>query len=161
MNTHATYLAMIENIDYNLGRLLKFLKDTNREKDTIIVMVNDNGVTEGLDIYNANMRGSKCTAWEGGTRAFSFWRWKGDMETKNYQTFDRPPRYFPNSLRFNAYTYPLHSQKKSRRIYPASIIRKSKTNQMETGTYSISPCGPMAERICKFPQICHGRRTAR
>jgi hypothetical protein len=73
---------MIENIDYNLGRLLKFLKDTNREKDTIIVMVNDNGVTEGLDIYNANMRGSKCTAWEGGTRAFSFWRWKGTWKPK-------------------------------------------------------------------------------
>jgi arylsulfatase A-like enzyme len=81
-DTHATYLAMIENIDYNLGRLLKFLKDTNREKDTIIVMVNDNGVTEGLDIYNANMRGSKCTAWEGGTRAFSFWRWKGTWKPK-------------------------------------------------------------------------------
>ena len=81
-NTHATYLAMIENIDYNLGRLLKFLKDTNREKDTIIVMINDNGVTEGLDIYNANMRGSKCTAWEGGTRAFSFWRWKGAWKPK-------------------------------------------------------------------------------
>lgn len=81
-DTHATYLAMIENIDYNLGRLLKFLKDTNREKDTIIIMVNDNGVTEGLDIYNANMRGSKCTAWEGGTRAFSFWRWKGTWKPK-------------------------------------------------------------------------------
>ena len=81
-NTHSTYLAMIENIDYNLGRLMKFLSDTNREQDTIIIMVNDNGVTEGLDIYNANMRGSKCTAWEGGSRAFSFWRWKGIWKPK-------------------------------------------------------------------------------
>ncbi|MBT3667403.1 MAG: sulfatase-like hydrolase/transferase, partial [Opitutae bacterium] len=81
-DTHATYLAMIENIDYNLGRLMKFLKDTNREKNTIIIIVNDNGVTEGLDIYNANMRGSKCTAWEGGSRAFSFWRWKGAWKPK-------------------------------------------------------------------------------
>ena len=46
---------MIENIDFNLGRLMKFLKETERGQDTIIVMINDNGVTEGLDIYNANM----------------------------------------------------------------------------------------------------------
>ena len=72
-DTHATYLAMIENIDYNLGRLMDFLKHSNLEKDTIVILINDNGVTEGLDIFNANMRGSKCTAWEGGCRAFSFW----------------------------------------------------------------------------------------
>jgi arylsulfatase A-like enzyme len=35
-----------------------------------------------LDVYNANMRGSKCTAWEGGTRAFSFWRWPGKWKPK-------------------------------------------------------------------------------
>ena len=81
-DTHATYLAMIENIDFNLGRLMKFLKQTERDKDTIIVMINDNGVTEGLDIYNANMRGPKCSAWEGGTRAFSFWRWPNKWQPK-------------------------------------------------------------------------------
>jgi arylsulfatase A-like enzyme len=80
--SHATYLAMIENIDFNLGRLMKFLRETERDKDTIIVMINDNGVTEGLDIYNANMRGPKCSAWEGGTRAFSFWRWPGKWMPK-------------------------------------------------------------------------------
>ena len=48
---------MIENIDHNLGRLMKFLKDTRRDRNTILIMVNDNGVTEGLDVYNAHMRG--------------------------------------------------------------------------------------------------------
>ena len=81
-DTHATYLAMIENIDYNLGRLIKFLKDSKRDKNTIVIMVNDNGVTEGLDLYNANMRGPKCSAWEGGTRAFSFWRWPPQWKPK-------------------------------------------------------------------------------
>ena len=81
-DTHATYLAMIENIDFNLGRLMKFLKKTNRDEDTIVIMINDNGVTEGLDVYNANMRGPKCSAWEGGTRAFSFWRWPGKWKPR-------------------------------------------------------------------------------
>ena len=38
--------------DYNLGRLMssKFRAWWN----TILIMINDNGVTEGLDVYNAN-----------------------------------------------------------------------------------------------------------
>ncbi|MDF1737935.1 MAG: arylsulfatase [Verrucomicrobiales bacterium] len=72
---HAAYLGMIENIDYNVGRILSFLKERELEDDTIIVFMNDNGVTEGLDLYNAGMRGCKCTTWEGGTRAMSFWKW--------------------------------------------------------------------------------------
>lgn len=74
---HAAYLGMIENIDDNVGRILKFLKERDLEKNTIVVFMNDNGVTEGLDLYNAGMRGSKCTIWEGGSRAMSFWRLPG------------------------------------------------------------------------------------
>jgi len=73
----ATYLAMVANIDENLGRLLRFLEDRDLEKNTIIVFMNDNGQTKGLDVYNAGMRGGKCTIWEGGSRALSFWRWPG------------------------------------------------------------------------------------
>ena len=71
----AAYLGMIANIDDNVGRLLKFLKDRKLEENTIVIFMNDNGVTEGLDVFNAGMRGCKCTIWEGGTRAMSFWRW--------------------------------------------------------------------------------------
>lgn len=77
---HAVYLGMIENIDYNVGRLLRFLEDKDLDENTILVFMNDNGVTEGLDVYNAGMRGCKCTAWEGGTRAISFWRWPGKWQ---------------------------------------------------------------------------------
>ncbi len=74
-DTHATYLAMIENIDYNTGRLMAYLEENKMDGNTIVIFMNDNGVTEGLDVYNAGMRGCKATAWEGGTRAMSFWRW--------------------------------------------------------------------------------------
>ena len=70
----ATYLGMVANIDYNVGRLQKFLEEKKLDQDTIIVFMNDNGATEGLDVYNAGMRGCKCTIWEGGSRAISFWR---------------------------------------------------------------------------------------
>ena len=73
----AKYLGMVANLDYNIGRLLKFLQETGRDKNTIIILMNDNGETWGLDVYNAGMRGCKATIWEGGSRAFSFWSWPG------------------------------------------------------------------------------------
>ena len=73
----ATYLGMVANLDYNIGRLLDFLAKRKLDKNTIVVLMNDNGQTCGLDVYNAGMRGYKTTAWQGGSRAFSFWRWPG------------------------------------------------------------------------------------
>jgi arylsulfatase A-like enzyme len=78
----ALYLGMIANVDYNVGRLLTFLEKRELDKDTIIIFMNDNGVTVGLDVYNAGMRGSKCSIWQGGTRAMSFWRWPGSWKPK-------------------------------------------------------------------------------
>jgi arylsulfatase A-like enzyme len=76
----ATFLGMVANIDFNVGRLLKFLEDRKLDKNTIVVFMNDNGATWGLDVYNAGMRGCKCTIWQGGTRAMSFWRWPGHWQ---------------------------------------------------------------------------------
>lgn len=73
----ATYLGMVANIDYNMGRLMDYLDEKNLSENTIVIFMNDNGQTEGLDVYNANMRGCKATIWEGGSRAMSFWKWKG------------------------------------------------------------------------------------
>ena len=73
----ATYLGMVANLDYNIGRLLDFLAKRKLDKNTIVVLMNDNGQTCGLDVYNTGMRGCKTTAWQGGSRAFSFWRWPG------------------------------------------------------------------------------------
>jgi arylsulfatase A-like enzyme len=51
--------------------------DTN----TLVLFMNDNGgYAPACKIYNAGMRGSKATAWEGGTRAASFWRWPGTLK---------------------------------------------------------------------------------
>jgi arylsulfatase A-like enzyme len=78
----ATYLGMIANVDHNVGRLLTFLEKQKLDQNTIVIFMNDNGVTKGLDVYNANMRGSKCTIWEGDSRAMSFWRWPGTWKPK-------------------------------------------------------------------------------
>jgi arylsulfatase A-like enzyme len=73
----AIYFGMVANIDANVGRLLAKLEEWKLEKDTLVIFMNDNGGTAGCKIFNAGMKGTKGTAWEGGTRAASFWRWQG------------------------------------------------------------------------------------
>ncbi|HRI15433.1 MAG TPA: arylsulfatase [Verrucomicrobiota bacterium] len=81
-NTNAArFLGMVANIDDNVGRLLARLEEWNLEKNTLIVFLTDNGTDGGmLAGYNAGMRGNKGTAFLGGTRAASFWRWLGTIE---------------------------------------------------------------------------------
>ena len=73
----AHFYGMIANIDENIGKLLRWLEEKKLADSTIVILMNDNGGTYGVDTFNAGMRGCKCTVWPGGTRAFSFWRWPG------------------------------------------------------------------------------------
>ena len=53
---------------------LVVLQELGIERDTLVVFMNDNGGTGGVQVFNAGMRGRKGTPWLGGTRAASFWR---------------------------------------------------------------------------------------
>jgi len=75
----ARFMGMVANIDDNIGRLLDGIKASGREKDTLVVFMNDNGGTAGCKVFNAGMRGQKGTPFLGGTRASSFWRWPGTL----------------------------------------------------------------------------------
>ena len=69
------YLGMIRNIDWNMGKLMKFLEDENLAKDTILIFKTDNGSLLGPQYFNAGMRGKKTEIWEGGHRVPCFIRW--------------------------------------------------------------------------------------
>ena len=45
------YAAMVDNLDYHIGRLLQFLKDENIYENTIIIFMSDNGAASD-DFYN-------------------------------------------------------------------------------------------------------------
>lgn len=79
----AKFYGMIANIDDNLGRLLAKLREWDIERNTLVIFMNDNGGTAGVQTFNAGMRGSKVTPWLGGTRAASFWRWPGTLKPSN------------------------------------------------------------------------------
>ena len=72
------FYGMIANIDDNVGKLMAKLKDLGIDDNTLVVFFNDNGGTAGR--FNAGMRGLKGTAFNGGTRAMSLWRWPGMLK---------------------------------------------------------------------------------
>ncbi len=69
------YLAMIRNIDTNMGRLNAFLEENGLTDNTILLFTTDNGSTFGHLYYPAGMRGKKTELWEGGHRVPLFFRW--------------------------------------------------------------------------------------
>ncbi len=72
----AKFFGMIENIDTNFGTLLGKLKEWGIADNTLVIYLGgDNGGTEGVKIFNAGMRGTKGTAYQGGTRTPAFFRW--------------------------------------------------------------------------------------
>ncbi|NLH14967.1 MAG: sulfatase-like hydrolase/transferase, partial [Phycisphaerae bacterium] len=70
-------LAMCENLDWNVGRLLDTLRDLAIEKDTIVVYFCDNGPNGWR--WNGNMKGIKGSTDEGGVRSPLLIRWKGTI----------------------------------------------------------------------------------
>ena len=66
-------LAMCENIDWNVGRLMKALKDSGKENNTIVVYFCDNG-PNGFR-WNGDMKGRKGSTDEGGVRSPCFVKW--------------------------------------------------------------------------------------
>ena len=91
----AKFFGMIANIDDNIGKLLDKVNEWGIERETLIVFMNDNGGTEGVKVFNAGMRGQKVTAWLGGTRAASFWRWPGMLKPADVEAVCAHIDFFP------------------------------------------------------------------
>lgn len=74
-NTLVPYLAMIRNIDTNVGGLMSFLEEKGVRENTIVVFLTDNGSIMGIKYFNAGMRGMKTELWDGGHRVPCFIDW--------------------------------------------------------------------------------------
>ena len=86
----ANFMGMVTNIDENVGRLLRKLKEWDLEDNTILIFMTDNGALGGIRMENgdsdgfplepwsrfgANLRGRKGSPYEGGHRVPFFLRW--------------------------------------------------------------------------------------
>lgn len=79
----AEFYGMIENIDDNMGKLMKQLDDLQIADNTILIFTTDNGSAAGWRPtkngswkgYNAGMRAGKGSNYDGGHRVPMFIRW--------------------------------------------------------------------------------------
>ncbi|MDA0350531.1 MAG: arylsulfatase [Verrucomicrobia bacterium] len=71
-------LAMCENIDWNVGRVMKKLDDLKLSDNTIVIYFSDNG-PNGYR-WNEDMKGRKGSVEEGGVRSPFFIRWPGKIK---------------------------------------------------------------------------------
>lgn len=70
-------LAMVENIDWNVGRVLQKLDDLQLSENTIVLYFSDNGPNSWR--WNAGMKGRKGSIDEGGLRSPLLVRWNGSV----------------------------------------------------------------------------------
>ncbi len=74
------YRAMINSLDDELGRLMKFLNDNSLDENTIVFFISDNGGAEYTHTTdNGKYEGGKNTEFEGGVKVPMMIRWKGKI----------------------------------------------------------------------------------
>ncbi len=70
-------LAMVENIDWNVGRILERLDELGLADETLVIYLSDNGPNGWR--WNGGMKGRKGSLDEGGLRAPALFRWPSEI----------------------------------------------------------------------------------
>ena len=76
---HATYAAMIESLDCNVGRVLKKLEVMGLVENTIVIFTSDNGGIRSISRQDP-LRAGKGSYYEGGVRIPLVVRWPGTVK---------------------------------------------------------------------------------
>lgn len=68
---------LVALVDYNVGRILDYLKDNNLDKNTLVIFTSDNGPRHGANGHasSGKLRGYKSHIWEGGHRIPFIAKW--------------------------------------------------------------------------------------
>jgi len=76
----AKNVAFIEHLDFNIGKVMKALKETGLDENTLVVFTSDNGGALRYEQSNGKLRGGKQDMYEGGIRVPTFFYWKNKIK---------------------------------------------------------------------------------
>lgn len=94
--------AMMENLDFNIGRIVQWLEAKGLRENTLIVFSSDNGGSDGgpgrVLQHNGGLKGRKGTWYEGGIRVPFILNWPaglpdGEVYTKPVSQLDLYPTF--------------------------------------------------------------------
>jgi arylsulfatase A-like enzyme len=76
----ARYVALVEQMDAGVGRVVEALKASGTYENTLLVYCSDNGGQLDVGAYNGEIRGAKQEMYEGGIRVPMMAVWPGRIE---------------------------------------------------------------------------------
>lgn len=77
------YGDVIQEIDWSVGEVIKALRETGTENNTLVVFTSDNGPWSMFGPHGGTagpLRGEKGTSWEGGFRVPGIFSWPGTIQ---------------------------------------------------------------------------------
>jgi arylsulfatase A-like enzyme len=95
---HGLYSDVIEEIDWSVGEIMKYLEENDLAENTFIFFTSDNGGVGGELGQNGPLREGKGKTWEGGMRVPAIAWWPGTLpsgitENALSSTMDMMPTY--------------------------------------------------------------------
>ena len=80
------YLANLNCLDDNIGRVLESIKTEGLEKETVIIYISDNGGSPLTGANNSPLTGGKYSLWEGGIRVPLAISWPDKIKPNQVET---------------------------------------------------------------------------
>jgi len=148
--------AMLDNLDTQIGRLLKALDDMDLAENTVTFFTSDNGpavINDWLTEqdretrYVNNFKGHKGNMWENGVRVPMFVRWKGKTKPTVVNELADITDMFPTLLDFAGVNIPAGKKPLDGRSIKPYIL--GETDQMPDKYYFnyASPGWPPSDRV--------------
>lgn len=76
----AKNVALVEHLDYGIGRVIQALQESGQFSNTIIIFSSDNGGLLSVEASNGKLRGGKQDMYEGGIKVPTCLVWEGTIK---------------------------------------------------------------------------------